>query len=169
MVVRQVLAAVVVENSYNFVCWQIVVSIFFGEDNTSTYLETTQELYREAALAPQASLCCSSSTPYALPGLVVPEAMTEMNYGCGTTVSVRDMRSDMTVLYVGIGGDWRHCSLPNFTRRLGSVIAVDNVPEMREKRKKILRWQQHLTIGLIRHLSTLLMAMLSTCLCRMAL
>ena len=45
----------------------------------STYLETTQELYKEAALAPQASLCCASSTPYALPGLVVPEEMTAMN------------------------------------------------------------------------------------------
>ena len=44
----------------------------------STYLETTQELYKEAALAPQASLCCASSTPYALPGLVVPEEMTAM-------------------------------------------------------------------------------------------
>ena len=102
----------------------------------STYLETTQELYKEAALAPQASLCCASSTPYALPGLVVPEEMTAMNYGCGTTVNVRDMRSDMTILYVGVGGGLEALQLAYFTRKPGSVIAVDNVPEMREKARE---------------------------------
>ena len=102
----------------------------------STYLETTQELYREAALAPQASLCCSSSTPYALPGLVVPKEMTEMNYGCGTTVSMRDMRSDMTILYVGVGGGLEALQFAYFTRQPGSVIAVDNVPEMRDKARQ---------------------------------
>lgn len=58
----------------------------------STYLETTRELYREAALEPQASLCCSTSTPFALPGLVIPEEMAVMNYGCGTTVQKRALQ-----------------------------------------------------------------------------
>ena len=99
----------------------------------STYLETTRSLYRDAALEPQASLCCSSSKPYDLPGLVIPKEMSEMNYGCGTTVHVGDLRPDMTVLYVGVGGGMEALQFAYFTRRPGSVIAVDSVPEMLEK------------------------------------
>ena len=71
---------------------------------SSNYMEATQDLYREAAITPQDTLCCASATPFALPGLVVPEEMTAMNYGCGTTVNVRDLKPDMNVLYVGVGG-----------------------------------------------------------------
>ena len=99
----------------------------------STYLETARSFYREAALEPQVSLCCTTSKPYNLPGLVVPKEMTEMNYGCGTTVHMRDLRPDMTVLYVGVGGGMEALQFAYFTRRPGSVIAVDSVPEMLEK------------------------------------
>ena len=102
----------------------------------STYLETTREVYREAALAPQASLCCSTSKPMALPGLVIPEEMSEMNYGCGTTVHLQDLNPDTNVLYVGVGGGMEALQFAYFTRRPGSVIAVDSVPEMLEKAKE---------------------------------
>lgn len=99
----------------------------------STYLETTRDLYKEAALEPQAALCCTSSSPVAMPGLAIPTEMSEMNYGCGTTVSLRDLRADATVLYVGVGGGMEALQFAYFTRRPGSVIAVDSVPEMLEK------------------------------------
>jgi len=100
------------------------------------YMDATYDLYKEAALAPQSSLCCASSTPYALPGLVVPQEMTEMNYGCGTTVNVRDLKPDMNVLYVGVGGGLEALQFAYFTRRPGSVIAVDSVPEMLDKARQ---------------------------------
>jgi len=102
----------------------------------STYLETTRSLYKEAAETPQAALCCTTSKPYALPGLVIPEAMSEMNYGCGTTVHLRDLNSDSTVLYVGVGGGMEALQFAYVTRRPGSVIAVDSVPEMLEKARE---------------------------------
>ena len=102
----------------------------------TTYLETTHNLYREAALTPQPTLCCTSSKPYNLPGLVIPNEMTEMNYGCGTTVHIRDLRSDTTVLYVGVGGGLEALQFAYFTRRPGSIIAVDSVPEMLDKARE---------------------------------
>lgn len=101
----------------------------------TSYLETTRDLYREAAAEPQAALCCTSSKPYDLPGLTIPTEMSEMNYGCGTTVHLRDLRSDMTVLYVGVGGGggMEALQFAYVTRRPGSVIAVDSVPEMLDK------------------------------------
>ena len=99
----------------------------------SSYLEATRDLYKEAAMAPQAALCCTSSAPMAMPGLRIPTEMSEMNYGCGTTVSTRDLRQDSTVLYVGVGGGMEALQFAYFTRRPGSVIAVDSVPEMLEK------------------------------------
>lgn len=99
----------------------------------SSYLEATRDLYKEAALTPQADLCCTSSSPVAMPGLVIPTEMSEMNYGCGTTVSLRDIGSESTVLYVGVGGGMEALQFAYFTRRPGSVIAVDSVPEMLEK------------------------------------
>jgi len=102
----------------------------------SSYMEATRDLYKEAAIEPQSMLCCASSTPYALPGLVVPEEMTAMNYGCGTTVNVRDLKPDMNVLYVGVGGGLEALQFAYFTRRPGSVIAVDSVPEMLEKARE---------------------------------
>ncbi len=102
----------------------------------STYMETTRSLYREAALEPQAALCCTSSRPYDFPGLVIPREMSEMNYGCGSTVHIRDLKSDMTVLYVGVGGGLEALQFAYFTRQPGSIIAVDSVPEMLEKARE---------------------------------
>ncbi len=104
----------------------------------SRYLEATRDLYRDAALAPQAALCCTSSGPYDLPGLVIPEEMTEMNYGCGTTVHARDLGPDKTVLYVGVGGGLEALQFAYFARRPASVIAVDSVPEMLGKARENL-------------------------------
>jgi SAM-dependent methyltransferase len=59
-----------------------------------------------------------------------------MNYGCGTTVHLRDLNSDSTVLYVGVGGGMEALQFAYVTRRPGSVIAVDSVPEMLEKARE---------------------------------
>ncbi len=97
-----------------------------------SYLETTRELYKDAALEPQPGLCCSTGSGYELPGLSIPKEMIEMNYGCGTTVHIQDLSSDMDILYVGVGGGMEALQFAYFTRRPGSVIAVDSVPEMLE-------------------------------------
>ena len=56
-----------------------------------SYHATVQDVYRDAANTPDASLCCVPSTPRYLPGLSIPSIMHEMNYGCGTTIHLQDM------------------------------------------------------------------------------
>lgn len=56
-----------------------------------SYLRITAEFYREAALKPQAGLCCTTTPLWKLPGLHVPSRMIEMNYGCGTTTHPKDL------------------------------------------------------------------------------
>jgi len=97
-----------------------------------TYLETTAQFYAEAAETPQVGLCCVSSPPLQLPGLKIPEIMQQMNYGCGSTVHPTELFGEPTVLYIGVGGGIEALQLAYFSRRLGGVIAVDPVPEMRK-------------------------------------
>ncbi len=95
-----------------------------------SYMKTTHELYKEAALTPQSTLCCVTSEARYLPELVIPEVMAAMNYGCGNTVHYGDLKAGETVLYAGVGGGLEALQFAYFTRRPGSVIAVDSVPEM---------------------------------------
>ena len=69
-----------------------------------SYLETTVDVYKEAALKPDVGLCCTTTPVWQLPDLSIPKKMLEMNYGCGSTVNPRDLANNPTVLYVGIGG-----------------------------------------------------------------
>ncbi len=89
-------------------------------------------------MEPDAALCCVSQAPRYLPGLTIPGIMHEMNYGCGTTIHLEDMKKDQTALYVGVGGGLEALQLAYFTRRPGGVIAVDPVPEMRAAATKNL-------------------------------
>jgi SAM-dependent methyltransferase len=97
------------------------------------YLTTVRDVYAEAAEVPQPALCCTTSPLWRLPGLRVPKAMQEMNYGCGTTVHPEDVDPDATVLYVGVGGGMEALQFAYFARRPGGVIAVDAVPAMLAK------------------------------------
>jgi SAM-dependent methyltransferase len=97
-----------------------------------SYLDTAHQLYRDAAARVQKSLCCMSGPRFQLPGLVVPPAMEEMNYGCGTTVNLQDLSPSLDVLYIGVGSGLEALQFAYFTRRPKSVIAVDRVPEMLE-------------------------------------
>jgi SAM-dependent methyltransferase len=99
----------------------------------SAYLEVVKEVYAEAARAPDDHLCCPSSPVWELPGLRFPRRMLEMNYGCGSTVDPRDVKSSDTVLYVGVGGGLEALQFAYLTRRPGGVMAVDPVAEMRER------------------------------------
>ncbi|MGD9829483.1 MAG: arsenosugar biosynthesis arsenite methyltransferase ArsM [Hyphomicrobiaceae bacterium] len=92
--------------------------------------EATRDLYREAALATDASLCCASNPVWQLPGLVLPRKMVEMNYGCGTTVHPGDLTGSPTVLYVGVGAGMEVLQFAYFSRKPGGVIGVDVVDEM---------------------------------------
>jgi ubiquinone/menaquinone biosynthesis C-methylase UbiE len=103
-----------------------------------TYHATVQDVYRKAAEAPDASLCCVPQTARYLPGLHVPSIMHEMNYGCGTTIHLQDMTENQRVLYVGVGGGLEALQLAYFARRPGAVIAVDPVAEMREVARRNL-------------------------------
>jgi SAM-dependent methyltransferase len=95
-----------------------------------SYLSTTRDVYREAALNPQQGLCCTTTPVWKLPGLAVPKKMAAMNYGCGTTVHPRDLADSPTILYVGIGGGMEVLQFAYFSRREGGVIGLDVVDEM---------------------------------------
>lgn len=98
----------------------------------SSYLEYTADFYRQAAETPQSDLCCTTNPVWKLPGLTVPDAMLEMNYGCGTTVHFQDLDPGSTILYVGVGAGLEALQFAYFSRRPGGVIAIDRVPEMLE-------------------------------------
>ncbi len=98
--------------------------------SSESYLDAAAEFYRAAALDPQEQLCCTTTPVWKLPGLDVPNAMIEMNYGCGSTVNLQDLDAGLTVLYVGVGAGLEALQFAYFTRAEGSVIAVDRVPEM---------------------------------------
>jgi SAM-dependent methyltransferase/predicted phosphodiesterase len=90
----------------------------------------TRDLYRDAALSPDAALCCATNPVWQLPELRVPPKMLEMNYGCGSTVHPGDLARSPTVLYVGVGGGLEVLQFAYFSRRRGAVIGLDVVDEM---------------------------------------
>jgi len=97
-----------------------------------SYLETTKNVYKEAALKPDVGLCCTTTPIWQLPGLSIPKIMREMNYGCGSTVNPRDLVNDPTILYVGVGGGMELLQFAYFSRRKNGVIGIDVVDEMLE-------------------------------------
>jgi ubiquinone/menaquinone biosynthesis C-methylase UbiE len=99
----------------------------------SDYLQVVESVYADAAQSPDSNLCCTASPVWRLPGLVIPQEMLVMNYGCGSTVDPRDLRPTDTIVYVGVGGGLEALQFAYFTRRAGSVIAVDPVAEMRDR------------------------------------
>ncbi|WP_109832315.1 arsenosugar biosynthesis arsenite methyltransferase ArsM [Reichenbachiella versicolor] len=96
----------------------------------SNYLQTTKELYKDAAITPDVGLCCTTSPIWQLPGLSIPNKMQQMNYGCGTTVHPRDLANNPKVLYVGVGGGMELLQFSYFNRQIQGVIGVDVVDEM---------------------------------------
>ncbi len=94
------------------------------------YLETTRIIYKKAAETPDVGLCCSTTPVWALPGLVIPKKMLEMNYGCGSTVHLRDLTNSPKILYVGVGGGMELLQFSYFNRRANGVIGLDVVDEM---------------------------------------
>jgi SAM-dependent methyltransferase len=103
-----------------------------------TYLETTAQFYTEVAQTPEVGLCCVQNSTLQLPELKIPTQMQEMNYGCGTTVRANELTNVPTVLYVGVGGGLEALQFAYFSRRQGSVIAVDPVAAMREAAERNL-------------------------------
>ena len=85
------------------------------------YLETTIDVYREAAENPQIGLCCTTTPIWQLPGLKMPKKMLEMNYGCGSTVNPRDLVNNPTILYVGVGGGMELLQFSYFSRRKNEI------------------------------------------------
>jgi SAM-dependent methyltransferase len=95
-----------------------------------SYLETTRDLYKQAAIKPEQGLCCTTNPVWQLPGLNIPCRMLSMNYGCGSTVNPRDLVGNPTILYVGVGGGMELLQFSYFSRRQGAVIGLDAVDEM---------------------------------------
>lgn len=96
----------------------------------TSYLATTRDVYKEAALNPQPGLCCTTTPVWQLPGLAIPKPMLAMNYGCGSTVNPRDLVNSPAILYVGVGGGMELLQFAYFSRRKGGVIGLDVVDEM---------------------------------------
>jgi len=101
-----------------------------------SYLETTHNVYKEAALTPDVGLCCTTNPIWELPGLKIPKIMQEMNYGCGSTVHARDLTNNPQLLYVGVGGGMELLQFAYFNRQKGGVIGLDVVDEMLEASRK---------------------------------
>ncbi|MBR9853277.1 MAG: methyltransferase domain-containing protein [Algicola sp.] len=101
-----------------------------------SYLDATQNLYKEAALTPDVGLCCTTNPIWQFPGLSIPKIMQEMNYGCGSTVSAQDLVNEPNILYVGVGGGMELLQFSYFSRKKGSVTGVDSVNEMLEASRK---------------------------------
>jgi SAM-dependent methyltransferase len=101
-----------------------------------SYLETTKNVYKEAALKPDIGLCCTTNPIWELPGLKIPRIMQEMNYGCGSTVHARDLTNNPKILYVGVGGGMELLQFSYFSRQKKGVIGIDVVDEMLEASRK---------------------------------
>ncbi len=101
-----------------------------------SYLETTKNVYKDAALTPDVGLCCTTNPIWELPGLAIPKIMQEMNYGCGSTVHARDLTNNPKILYVGVGGGMELLQFAYFSRQNSGVVGVDVVDEMLEASKK---------------------------------
>jgi len=95
-----------------------------------SYLSTTKDVYKKAALNPDKGLCCTTNPVWQLPELNITEKMLEMNYGCGSTVNPRDLVNNPSILYVGVGGGMEVLQFAYFSRRKGGVIGIDPVTEM---------------------------------------
>ncbi len=104
----------------------------------SNYLQTTENVYRDAALKPDIGLCCTTTPVWQFPDLSMPKIMLEMNYGCGSTVHPRDLVNNPKILYVGIGGGMELLQFSYFSRKKGNVIGIDIVDEMLDSCKKNL-------------------------------
>ena len=100
-----------------------------------SYLETTKNVYREAAENPQVGLCCTTTPVWQLPGLSIPKKMLDMNYGCGSTVNPRDLVNNPKILYVGVGGGMELLQFSYFSRQKDGVTGVDVVDEMLQASK----------------------------------
>ena len=103
-----------------------------------SYQHTVDEVYAEAAIRPQPTLCCTQVAPWKLPGLHVPQQMLDRNYGCGTTVHPRDLADRERVLYVGVGAGMEALQLSYFIRRPGGVLAIDRVDAMLDTARTLL-------------------------------
>jgi len=102
----------------------------------SNYLNTTHDVYKEAALTPDVGLCCTTNPIWELPGLRIPKIMQEINYGCGSTVHARDLTNNPKMLYVGVGGGMELLQFSYFNRKKNGVIGIDVVDEMLEASRK---------------------------------
>jgi SAM-dependent methyltransferase len=94
------------------------------------YLDTTIDVYKQAALKPDVGLCCTTTPVWQLPELKIPKIMQEMNYGCGSTVHPRDLVNNPKILYVGVGGGMEVLQFAYFSRQKAGVIGIDVVDEM---------------------------------------
>jgi len=103
-----------------------------------SYFDTVDAVYDEAALSPQAALCCTMTPPWKLPELHVPTGMLERNYGCGSTVHPRDLADAQRVLYVGVGAGMEALQLSYFVRRPGGVLAIDRLDSMLQTAGELL-------------------------------
>ena len=101
-----------------------------------SYLDTTHNVYKDAALKPDVGLCCTTNPIWELPGLKIPKIMQEMNYGCGSTVHARDLTNNPKILFVGVGGGMELLQFAYFSRQKNGVVGVDVVDEMLEASKK---------------------------------
>jgi len=67
-----------------------------------SYLDTTHDVYKEAALTPDVGLCCTTNPIWELPGLKIPKIMQE-------TLPITQRSFMLALVEV-----WNYCNSPIF-------------------------------------------------------
>ena len=97
--------------------------------------EKVRQFYAEAALEPQAALCCP--TAYDMEDLdALPKEVVEVSYGCGSPIRFAGLDNDETYVDLGSGGGI-DCFIA--ARRVGPngrIIGIDMTPEMVERAER---------------------------------
>ncbi len=94
--------------------------------------EDVRNFYAAAAETPQSSLCCPTIYDKVDTGHI-PKEVLEISYGCGSPVSLADIREGETILDLGSGGGIDCFIASKAAGPSGSVIGVDMTDEMLEK------------------------------------
>lgn len=95
-----------------------------------------RDFYGNAAKKPKPELCCPTS--YNVDDIShIPEDAIKISYGCGSPVSLADIKSGETLLDLGSGGGIDCFIAAKYVGKEGRVIGIDMTDEMLDKAKRL--------------------------------
>lgn len=97
--------------------------------------DSVREFYSSAAVKPVESLCCAAS--YSEPDVShIPKEVLDISYGCGSPVTLADIKEGETLVDLGSGGGIDCFIAAKQVGRNGRVYGVDMTDEMLLRAKK---------------------------------